>query len=73
VEEFITADVVIGEPRVASLVKAGWAEKIRGEVRARSLSIRLPGEAAPAPGAAGLESSWDIEGIEVRTTVSRAP
>jgi isoleucyl-tRNA synthetase len=73
VEEFITADVVIGDPRVASLVKAGWAEKIRGEVRARSLSIRLPGEAAPAPGAAGLESSWDIEGIEVRTTVSRAP
>jgi len=73
VEEFIAADVVIGDPRVASLVKEGWAEKIRGEVRARSLSIRLPGEAGPAAGSGGLENSWDIEGIEVRTAVSRAP
>jgi len=72
VDMFIVADVVIGEPRIASLVKAGWAEKIRGEVRARALTIRLSGESGPARGSAGLESTWDIEGIEVRTAVSRA-
>jgi isoleucyl-tRNA synthetase len=70
VGEFIIADVEVGDPRVAALVKAGWAEKIQGEVRARALTIRLKGE----PGAAsGQESSWDIDGIEVRTAVSRAP
>jgi isoleucyl-tRNA synthetase len=72
VEEFIAADLVIGNERVASLVRSGWAGWIQGEVRARSLSIRLPGETGPS-GKGGLESSWDIEGIEVRITVSRAP
>jgi isoleucyl-tRNA synthetase len=72
VEEFIAADVVIGDQRVASLVGSGWTERIRGEVRARSLSIRLAGETGPSE-KGGLESSWDIEGIEVRITVSRAP
>jgi isoleucyl-tRNA synthetase len=71
VEEFIVADVFIGDPGVASLVKSGWSDRIAGEVRARSLSIRLPGEAGHAL-KGGLESSWEIEGIEVRTTVSRA-
>jgi isoleucyl-tRNA synthetase len=71
VEEFITAEVVIGDPRVASLVKADWAGKIQGEVRARSLSILLPGEADQAAGEGCPESSWDIEGIEVRTRISR--
>jgi isoleucyl-tRNA synthetase len=71
VEEFIHADVVIGDRRVAGLVRSGWAERIKGEVRARSLSVRLPGEPG-APGGSGPESSWDIEGIEVRTRVSRA-
>jgi isoleucyl-tRNA synthetase len=72
VEEFIAADVVFGDPRIAALVRSGWAELVRDEVRARSLSIRLPGETGPS-GEGGLESSWDIEGIEVRITVSRAP
>ena len=71
VEEFIVADVFIGDARIASLVRSGWADRIQGEVRARSLSIRLPGEASPR-GEGGLESSWEIEGVEVRTTVSRA-
>jgi isoleucyl-tRNA synthetase len=71
VEEFIAADVFIGDQRIASLVKSGWSGRIAGEVRARSLSIRLPGEAGPA-GKGGLENTWDIEGIEVRTAVSRA-
>jgi len=71
VEEFITAGVVIGDPRVASLVRSRWEERIREEVRARSLTIRLPGETGPSP-EGGIDGSWDIEGIEVRTTVSRA-
>ncbi len=71
VEEFIIADVLIGDPRIASLVKSGWSDRIAGEVRARSLAIRLPGEERPA--AEGeMENSWEIEGIEVRTAVSRA-
>jgi isoleucyl-tRNA synthetase len=71
VDEFVVADVLIGDPRVASLVQSGWAERIREEVRARSLSIRGPGEEGPV-GGGGLEGSWEIEGIQVRTTVSRA-
>jgi isoleucyl-tRNA synthetase len=71
VEEFIVADVLIGDERIASLVKSGWADRIAGEVRARSLSIRLPGDVGPAL-VGGLENSWEIEGIEVRTAVSRA-
>ncbi|MDD1669442.1 MAG: DUF5915 domain-containing protein, partial [Methanomicrobiales archaeon] len=71
VEESIVADVLIGDERIASLVKSGWADRIAGEVRARSLSIRLPGDAEHA-GKGELETSWDIEGIEVRTAVSRA-
>jgi isoleucyl-tRNA synthetase len=71
VEEFIVADVLIGDPRVASLVKSSWSDRIAGEVRARSLSIRLPGDKGPAE-KGELENSWEIEGIEVRTAVSRA-
>jgi isoleucyl-tRNA synthetase len=71
VEEFIIADVVIGDRRIAILVRSGWAGRIKEEVRARSLSIRLGGEPGPS-GEGDLESSWDIEGIEVRTRVSRA-
>ncbi|HUK38702.1 MAG TPA: isoleucine--tRNA ligase [Methanomicrobiales archaeon] len=71
VEEFISADVVIGDPRVAALVRDGWAEKIRGEVRARSLSIGGPGSEGLVEGKGRTESSWDIEGIEVRTGISR--
>jgi isoleucyl-tRNA synthetase len=71
VEEFIVADVHIGDPRIASLVKSGWSDRIAGEVRARSLTIHLPGEERPR-GAGEMENSWEIEGIEVRTAVSRA-
>jgi isoleucyl-tRNA synthetase len=71
VDEFVVADVLIGDPRVASLVRSGWAERIREEVRARSLSIRGPGEEGPG-GGGGLEGSWEIEGIQVKTMVSRA-
>jgi isoleucyl-tRNA synthetase len=71
VEEFIVADVLIGDERIASLVRSGWADRIAGEVRARSLSIRKPGETRSAvPGEP--ESIWEIDGIEVRTAVSRA-
>ncbi len=68
VEEFIAAGVEVGDPRVASLVRSGWLDRIREEVRARSLTIGQPGEVPPG----GLEGSWDIEGIPVRTFVSRA-
>jgi len=72
VEEFIDAGVVIGDPRIAALVRDGWAEKIKGEVRARSLSIGEPGSEGPAgEGEGRTESSWDIEGIEVRTAITR--
>jgi isoleucyl-tRNA synthetase len=72
VGEFIIADVEIGDPRIALLVRSGWEEKIRDEVRARSLFVHKTGEAG-AEGDLGPVTSWDIEGIEVRTAVSRAP
>jgi isoleucyl-tRNA synthetase len=70
VEEFITADVFIGDTRVGSVVRSGWGDYIQGEVRARSLTIRLPGEKEPSE-RGGLSTSWEIGGIEVRTVVSR--
>ncbi|MDD1663899.1 MAG: DUF5915 domain-containing protein, partial [Methanomicrobiales archaeon] len=72
VEEFISADVIIGDSRITSLLTPGWTERIRGEVRARSLFIQYAGEAGQV-GLCDLSNEWDIEGIEVRTAVSRAP
>lgn len=71
VEDFIIADVSIKDEQIANLVKSKWCNHIKNEIRARSLSIRLPGDSGAA-GKSELENTWDIEGIEVRTAVSRA-
>jgi isoleucyl-tRNA synthetase len=71
VEDFITAEVIVENPRICSLVSDNQKPVIADEVRARGLTIRTPAE----PGAGiscQLEKDWDVEGVQVRIGISRA-
>jgi isoleucyl-tRNA synthetase len=69
VEDFITAEVIISEPRIFALLKDGWPDLIQREVRASDLRILPPGESAGRE-SWDLQNEWDIEGVVVRTCVS---
>jgi hypothetical protein len=74
VEDFILARVEIGEARVAGLLQGRWEAVIRDEVRARSLALTGPAGGSPAAGGTWMaEADWDVEGVSVRTAISRAP
>jgi isoleucyl-tRNA synthetase len=71
VEDFITAEVIVENPRICSLVSDNQKPVIADEVRARGLTIRTPAE----PGAGiscQLEKDWDVEGVQMRIGISRA-
>jgi isoleucyl-tRNA synthetase len=69
VEDFIRAEVLIEDVRIASLVGAAGAA-IQRETRARDFTVRTPGM-----GSSGstweLETPWDVEGIRMVTRISR--
>jgi isoleucyl-tRNA synthetase len=71
VEDFIVADVELSDERIHSLMRDGWPDTIQREVRAEELCIRLS-EEAPQRESWELENEWDIDGVTVRTSVSRA-
>jgi isoleucyl-tRNA synthetase len=71
VEDFITVDVMVGDPLVCILVSDNQKPVIADEVRARRLTIRTaaePGAGTPCQ----LEKDWDVEGVQVRIGISRA-
>ncbi|MCJ7794997.1 MAG: class I tRNA ligase family protein, partial [Methanoregulaceae archaeon] len=71
VEDFITADVIVNDPRVCTLVSDNQKPVIADEVRARRLTIR----AAEEPGAGipcHLQKDWDVEGVQMTIGISRA-
>jgi isoleucyl-tRNA synthetase len=71
VEDFITADVIVNDPRICTLVSDNQKPVIADEVRARRLTIRIPEE----PGAGSpcqLEKDWDVEGVQMTIGISRA-
>jgi isoleucyl-tRNA synthetase len=72
VEDFITADVIIKDPRICTLVSDRQKPVIADEVRARTLTIR--GAAGPESGTPHqLEKDWDVEGVQMTIGISRAP
>ena len=73
VEDFITADVMVGDARVCDLIRVTWHDGIADEVRARSLVIRESGEPPTASGTRQLEKDWDVEGVPMTIGISRAP
>jgi isoleucyl-tRNA synthetase len=72
VEDFIVARVEVGDSRVADLLRGTWESVIRDEVRARELVLSVPGGSSPE-GPWTAEAEWDVEGITLRTAISRAP
>ncbi|MDD1655827.1 MAG: DUF5915 domain-containing protein, partial [Methanomicrobiales archaeon] len=74
VEDFIVARVEVGDLRVADLLKGTWEAVIRDEVRARVLALAGPAGGSPAAGGRWMaEAEWDVEGVPLRTAISRAP
>jgi len=71
VEDFITVDVIVGNPRICALVSDNQKPVIADEVRARKLTIRNAAElGAGTP--CQLEKDWDVEGVQMTIGISRA-
>jgi isoleucyl-tRNA synthetase len=69
VEDFIRAEVLIEDDRIASLVGAAGAA-IRRETRAKEFVVCAPGKETPGS-VWELENPWDVEGIRMVTRISR--
>ncbi len=70
VEDFILAEVTVSDARIFSLLKASWPDRIGREVRASNLYLH-PSDETPVQRTWDLQNEWDIEGVAVRTAVSR--
>ena len=71
VEDFITADVIVNDPRICALISDNQKPVIADEVRARRLTIRTAAE--PNAGSPSqLEKDWDVEGVQMMIGISRA-
>jgi isoleucyl-tRNA synthetase len=71
VEDFITVDVVVNDPRVCTLVSDNQKPVIADEVRALTLSIRKAAESATDLNYQ-LVKDWDVEGVMMTIGISRA-
>lgn len=73
VEDFIEAEVVVCDPRVAELILRGWHERIGEEVRAVRLSIADEGEIAIVEDEVQtLVADWDLDGLAIQIRITRA-
>jgi isoleucyl-tRNA synthetase len=71
VEDFITVDIMVDDPRICTLVSDNQKPVIADEVRAHTLAIHSAAE--PAAGTScQLEKEWDVEGVPVTIRISRA-
>lgn len=72
VEDFIRAEASIPDPRIGVMVRDQWRQGIMEEVRAKEFLVRPgSGESVP-PLAWELSTDWDVEGIAITLSVSRA-
>ena len=71
VEDFIAADVMVGDIRVCDLIRVTWHDGIADEVRAKTLTIRRGGEPAPASMTWQLAKDWDVEGVPITIGISK--
>jgi len=70
VEDFVRAEARIADSRVCRMVKETWRKGIMDEIRAVSLDFgcgEMPGETG-----ADLVRDWDVEGIAMTLSLSRA-
>jgi isoleucyl-tRNA synthetase len=70
VEDFIAAEVTIPDERIYTLLEKRWVDLIGREVRAPNLHLH-PSEEVALTRTWDLQNEWDIEGLTVRTAVSR--
>ena len=73
VEDFIEAEVVVRDARVAELILRGWHERIGEEVRAVRLSIADEGEIAHVEDEVQtLVADWDLDGLAIQIRITQA-
>jgi len=72
VEDFICAEVMADDPRVADLVGSGWRERIMEEVRALALTITSMANGSEFSRIWALEKDWDVEGVAMRMGISQS-
>jgi len=70
VEDFVDADACIRDPRICSMIGESWKDGIMEEIRARSL--RVHGGECPPDRNHSLSKEWDVEGIRMTLSLSRA-
>ena len=73
VEDYISAEVRIHDPRICGLVRDQWEQGIRDEVRAKTIRIVPDGNFGGEQTTWDLSKDWDIEGLSVRIGISRLP
>jgi isoleucyl-tRNA synthetase len=73
VEDFIIVDAEVADDRICTLLKENWKDGIAEEVRARELSLRTTSEKRQNGEQFGFEKEWDVEGIRMTLSLSKAP
>jgi isoleucyl-tRNA synthetase len=73
VEDFIIVDAEVADDRICTLLKEKWQDGIAEEVRARELTLRTTSEKRQKEEPFGLEKEWDVEGIRMTLSLSKAP
>lgn len=71
VEDFITAHACIADPRICRIVAESWKDGIRDEIRAASFEVS--GHDCPAGISYEISKEWDVEGVRMTLSLSRAP
>ncbi|OPX65973.1 MAG: Isoleucine--tRNA ligase [Methanoregulaceae archaeon PtaB.Bin009] len=71
VEDFVTADACITDSRICGMVAESWKTGIMEEIRATSFGVQ--GGDCPAATSHEMSKEWDVEGIAMTLSLSRAP
>lgn len=72
VEDFIRAEAYIADSRIGTMVGERWREGIMEEVRAKDLLIRSGSEAGVPALTWDMSKDWDVEGVAITLSLSRA-
>ena len=70
VEDFVDADACIKDARICRMVAESWKDGIKEEIRALTLTIH--GEDCTTGTSYSLVKEWDVEGVTMTLSISRA-
>jgi isoleucyl-tRNA synthetase len=70
VEDFVRARACIPNERICRMVAGAWEKGIKDEIRAVSLEFSC--DRSPAETGADLTRDWDVEGVQMTLSLSRA-